>query len=82
MTTLTQDIQDKFRRANVFEKIIAINVIIFVIGFILSRIVQIGLPFRWLSLPRDGFDALLQPWSILTYGFVHYDFWHILFKNP
>src|SRR5690606_790157 len=35
---------------------------------------------RWIELPSDFMDAILQPWGIISYGFTHYDFWHILFN--
>jgi membrane associated rhomboid family serine protease len=34
----------------------------------------------WLELPSDFSDFILQPWTIITYAFLHYDFMHILFN--
>ncbi|WP_462254341.1 rhomboid family intramembrane serine protease [Ekhidna sp.] len=36
--------------------------------------------FRKLQLPAEIGTFLLQPWSIVTYFFTHYDFFHILFN--
>ncbi len=36
--------------------------------------------FRKLQLPAEVGTFLLQPWSIVTYFFTHYDFFHILFN--
>ncbi|MDT0557202.1 rhomboid family intramembrane serine protease [Ichthyenterobacterium sp. W332] len=80
MTSLTQDIQDKLKRLNVFEKIIVLNILIYLIGFILQHIVKIASPLHWFSLPREFMEVIMMPWTILTYGFVHYDFIHILFN--
>lgn len=74
MTSLTQDIQKKLSNLNVLEKIIAVNVVVFLIGLIFKS----GL--SWLELPSDISNAILQPWSIITYAFLHYDFLHILFN--
>ncbi|WP_353777740.1 rhomboid family intramembrane serine protease [Winogradskyella sp. 3972H.M.0a.05] len=80
MTTLTQDIKDKLSRLNILEKIIVVNLIIYVVGFLLRKLANIENSLYWLELPKDAFDALLKPWSIITYGFTHYDFWHIFFN--
>ncbi|WP_418509426.1 rhomboid family intramembrane serine protease [Corallibacter sp.] len=80
MTSLNQDIQDKLQRLNVFEKIIGVNVVVFLLGLILRAVLNQGSSLAWLELPSDFFDFLLQPWSIITYAFAHYDFWHIVFN--
>ena len=74
MTSLFQDIKEKLTRLNVLEKIIVINVIVFVIGLLFKPIIS------WVELPSDFNEFILQPWSIVTYAFVHYDFLHILFN--
>lgn len=80
MTSLNQDIQKKLRTLNVLEKIIAINVIVFLIGLVLSAILQTGGSLYWLELPKDAGDFIFKPWSIITYGFTHYGFLHLLFN--
>lgn len=80
MTSLQFDIKDKLKRLDVFEKIIAVNVIIFILGWVISKTLNV---FRdnsllWLELPSDISDFIVKPWSVLTYGFAHYDFLHIL----
>ena len=82
MTSLSQDIKNKLSNLNVLEKIIAINVVVFAIGYILKK--SLSLPdetsLKWIELPSDFFGFILKPWAIITYGFTHYDFWHILFN--
>ncbi|MEO8934707.1 MAG: rhomboid family intramembrane serine protease [Xanthomarina sp.] len=80
MTTLNKDIQDKFQNLNVFEKIIGINLIIFFIGLFIRFAFNSNSSLSWLELPSDFMDAILQPWGIMSYGFAHYDFWHIVFN--
>lgn len=77
MTTLTQDIQDKLKRLNAFEKIIGVNVVIYIIGFILTKVKNTTNVLHWFELPVSLNDFIYQPWSVFTYGFVHYGFWHI-----
>ena len=82
MTSLSQDIKNKLSNLNVLEKIIAINVVVFAIGYILTK--TLSLPnetsLKWIELPSNFSDFILKPWAIITYGFTHYDFWHILFN--
>ncbi|WP_299395291.1 rhomboid family intramembrane serine protease [uncultured Gelidibacter sp.] len=80
MTSLNQDIQEKLRNLNVLEKIIAINVVVFLIGLVLSLIVTSGSSLYWLELPKDLGEFIFKPWSIITYGFTHYGLFHILFN--
>ncbi|GAA3624702.1 rhomboid family intramembrane serine protease [Flavivirga jejuensis] len=83
MTSLSQDIKDKLSRLNVLEKIIAINVVVFVIGYVLTK--TLNLPERtslsWFELPSDFSDFIVKPWTIITYAFLHYDFIGHLFFN-
>lgn len=74
MASLSQDIKDKLSNLNVLEKIIAINVVIFVIGLILRN------SFSWFELPSDFSNFIVKPWTIITYAFLHADFFHILFN--
>jgi membrane associated rhomboid family serine protease len=80
MTSLNKDIQDKLQNLNVFEKIIGINLIIFFVGLIIKVVFNIPSSLSWLELPSDFMAFILKPWSLITYGFTHYDFWHILFN--
>lgn len=82
MTSLSQDIKGKLARLNVLEKMIAVNVAIYIFGFILGLILnhQSGTSLSWLELPSDFGTLILKPWAIVTYAFAHYDFFHILFN--
>ncbi|PWH83307.1 rhomboid family intramembrane serine protease [Algibacter marinivivus] len=74
MTTLNQDIKEKLSNLNVLEKIIAINLVIFLLAFILK-------PYLiWFELPSAFSKFITKPWSIITYAFLHYDTLHILFN--
>lgn len=80
MTSLNQDLQNKLRQLNVLEKIIAINVVVFVIGLLLSLVLKTESPLYWLELPKDVGDFIFKPWSIMTYAFTHYGLFHMLFN--
>lgn len=82
MTSLTYDIKDKLKNLNVFEKIIAVNVVVFFIGWLIHVVMKVPRvnSLSWLELPVDFFDFLIKPWSIITYGFAHYGLLHLLFN--
>lgn len=82
MTSLTQDIQDKLKRLTAFEKIILVNILIYFIGWVIgsfSRVTQNN-SLNWLALPSDFSDFMVKPWTIVTYGFTHVEFWHLFFN--
>ncbi|MGB6268242.1 MAG: rhomboid family intramembrane serine protease [Olleya sp.] len=68
----------KYARLNVLEKIIAINVVVFLFAKIFRPIIP-GF-FKWIHLPSDFYDFLYKPWTIFTYGFLHFDLFHVLFN--
>lgn len=82
MTSLNQDIKNKLQRLNSFEKIIVVNIIVFLIGKLLKFFLKLpkATALGWFELPSDIFSFFMQPWSIITYGFLHYDFIHLFFN--
>ncbi|MBU2949401.1 rhomboid family intramembrane serine protease [Tamlana agarivorans] len=74
MNTLVDDIKKKLSNLNVLEKIIAINVVVFILSFLLKPIIS------WFELPSSFNEFILNPWTIITYAFLHYDVMHILFN--
>ena len=82
MTSLTQDIQDKLKQLTAYEKIIAINIVVFFIGWCITVVFDISRSssLNWLELPNEFSSFILKPWSLVTYGFKHIEFWH-LFMN-
>lgn len=80
MKSLNQDLQEKLKTLTVLEKIIAVNVVVFLVGLLLSLVLKWGGSLYWLELPKDAGDFIFKPWSIITYGFTHYSFLHILFN--
>lgn len=80
MNSLNYDIKDKLKHLSAFEKIIALNIIIYAIGWLVFLIQGIHREdsLNWLALPKDFSALILKPWSIFTYGFAHNGFWHLL----
>lgn len=72
----------KYKTANIAVKLIVINVAVFLILGLSSW--AIGYPSfyfqRWFALPSDLGSFLTQPWSILTYIFLHGGVFHLFFN--
>ncbi len=70
---IINDIKQAFYKANIVEKIIYINVFLFLITALLQNFV-----INWFALPA-GFDEFLQkPWTLITYAFIHQGLFHVL----
>lgn len=72
----------KYNTASVLVKLIILIAAAFLVVRLGAFFLSIT-PFnfsRWFVL-SDDFDTLLfRPWTLITYGFLHYDFFHILFN--
>lgn len=76
-------IRYKIQTATVTEKLIAINVLVFILFFLLRTIAYLfQLPsdflVEWFVFPKEPMEFLMKPWSIITYSFLHSGIWHIL----
>ncbi|MCM8568362.1 rhomboid family intramembrane serine protease [Gramella jeungdoensis] len=76
-------IRYKIQTATVTEKLIAINVLVFILFFLfrtLAYLFQLPSDFllEWFVFPKDPAEFILKPWSIITYSFLHSGIWHIL----
>lgn len=73
---------DKYKSANILVKLIVINAIAFFavyLGSFFLNTSQFGFS-RWFVLSDDLGGLLMKPWTLITYGFLHFDFFHILFN--
>jgi membrane associated rhomboid family serine protease len=86
--SLTQDIRDAFsRRDNALNQLIIINALVFAVMIIVRALLHIAqqdgtyeLIRRQLELSSSVPVLLRHPWTLLTYAFLHQDFFHILFN--
>jgi len=72
-----------FLRASMVEKLIYINVAIFILELILSSFsglygTRTNFIEVWFALPSNLSSFLSKPWTIVSYGFLHSGFIHIL----
>lgn len=84
---IVDEIKYTFKNGSNLTRLLYINIgmflfirvsyaILWVIG------VDVSTPFirEWLSLPSSVPELMRQPWSIITYMFLHFDFIHIIFN--
>lgn len=71
----------QYKTANIVVKLIVINVLVWISFMLLEWMLNSGSIFsQWFSLPTDLSRLLIQPWSLLTYAFLHAGFWHIFWN--
>lgn len=73
----------RFQTASITEKLIAVNVVVFVLFYLLQTLAFLfnwpaDFLLEWLVFPKDPGEFLFKPWSIITYAFLHSGIWHIL----
>ncbi|WP_262493062.1 rhomboid family intramembrane serine protease [Marinilabilia salmonicolor] len=82
------EIKESFRQGSTLTRLIYINTGVFVVIKLLQLILLLtgldmayaSIMINWLSVPSDPLLLLIRPWSLFTYMFLHYDFFHILFN--
>lgn len=85
MGHIIADLQEKFKRGNIYMRLIFINAGIFIVTTLVSVFLQLfnrSIPqlFDLFELPASFERLISQPWSIITYMFMHAGFMHILFN--
>ena len=72
----------QFKTASITVKLIAINTVIFLLVSLIAFFFQIqpGYLTQWFVLPSDMVGFLTQPWAFISYAFLHFGFFHLLFN--
>lgn len=72
----------KYQTADVLTKLIVINVAVFLIVSLGSFFMAMpqAVFVRWFVLSNDPLTILMRPWTLITYGFLHFGFFHLLFN--
>lgn len=78
------DIKASFREGSVITRLIYVNLAVFLIIRIIHLLLLLSgnrFPFiLFFELPAGIGEFLKQPWTLVTYMFLHFDFLHILFN--
>jgi len=75
--SLIDDLKGKYARQSGLGQLIIVIVCITLIIWLLDMILPVE---RWLRLPSNLWDVILQPWSLITYSFLHSGFLHLFFN--
>ncbi|MGS2739868.1 rhomboid family intramembrane serine protease [Sinomicrobium sp. M5D2P17] len=80
--SISSDIKYKYSTLNIAEKLIVINVLVFILNILLVFLFQLPSDFfiRWFELPKSFGSFISQPWSIISYAFFHAGFSHIFWN--
>ncbi len=82
-SSIWSDVQRQLQYGNMVTQLIIANVAVFIGVHLLDLILRIagsGLDLAWLAMPMTGGELLFRPWTPITYMFLHWDFWHILWN--
>ena len=83
MDPIITNLRQRFQQGTLLVKLIYINVAVFLLIrlagmlLLLFNVYDLSL-LPYLQFPASPEHWLYRPWTVLTYMFVHYDFWHIL----
>ena len=85
MAKFITDIKNTFSQSNVVMKFIFINAAIFLLarisGMFFRPVHVSSTPLvKFLLASSDATKLLYKPWTMVTYAFLHYDLFHILFN--
>jgi membrane associated rhomboid family serine protease len=73
-----KELLHKYKTLNIAEKLIAINLVVFIVLLLFSKILKLTFLLDWFALSNQLGVAVSNPWSILTYSFLHRDPLHFL----
>ena len=85
MANIIEEIKQSFSRGNYLTRLIYINAGVFLVVKLLSVVCTyiLGASNLWityLELPAFFQTLIRQPWSIISYMFMHHDFIHLIFN--
>ncbi len=82
-----QDIKNQYKNGSALIKLIIVNLAVFVVVHLIGSSLYLfdiengtSIIIRYLALPADFNNIITQPWSIISYMFLHQELMHILFN--
>lgn len=81
--SIIKDLKYRYNTGNIVEKLIYLNVALFICTLLITVLQglykgEMNFIMEWFSLDNDINTLFRKPWSILSYGFLHAGFLHIL----
>ena len=83
--TFIDNIRRAYRQSSMLMRIIAINIGVFLLLFIVARVAMMfGMDasgmLRWVAVPNGLGELLRRPWTVVTFMFTHFDLLPVLFN--
>ncbi len=78
----TNNLSYQFKQASIVTKLIIINVVLFFVIYLGAFFFKLSANtfVSWFALPASISSFITQPWSILSYAFLHGGFWHVFWN--
>ena len=78
----TNNLIGQYKQLSIVLKIIVINTLIFLIVYLGSFFFKLSPStlVSWFVLPTSFLEIVFQPWSFVTYAFLHAGFWHLFWN--
>lgn len=83
-----EQLRYQVRTADVLQRLLLVNIVLFVLlhlvhslsALFLHPLLDFATASRWLAVPAAIPVLAFKPWTLLTYQFYHWDFFHLLFN--
>jgi membrane associated rhomboid family serine protease len=81
--SILDNLRLRYKQGNIVEKLIYINIAVFAVTLLINVVEglyanQQNFIVNWFSLDHSINSLFTKPWTIISYGFLHADFLHIL----
>ena len=78
----TNNLIGQFKQLSIVLKIIVMNTLIFLFVYLGSFFFKLSPAtlVSWFVLPTSFLEIVFQPWSFVTYAFLHAGFWHLFWN--
>ena len=87
MNSILEDFKRAFRTGNLLNQLIVINVVVFIGLLVAKMVLKFSGQQEVVAFVESFFEfsprldlLKYRPWTLLVYGFTHYDIFHILFN--
>jgi membrane associated rhomboid family serine protease len=83
--SLLKELQSKFKSSGIIQQLIYINIGAFILAILIGSFSKLGgsestFIGEWFALSSSLDIFITRPWTLVTYGFLHGGFLHILFN--
>lgn len=86
-SSILTEIKNFFLKGSMLARIIGINIAVFIVAALIRVIFFLfdapsayDAIIDWLGVPSGTDTLLARPWTLISYMFLHFDFFHILFN--